>query len=104
MPRNRVGAFWWGAFAFQTFREVSCTLDLHNISSSTLHDKKKLDIYHKMAKGKLKTLAIKLVSTAGTGFFYVSRKNPKNVAHKLSLKKYDPVVRQHVIFNESKIK
>jgi large subunit ribosomal protein L33 len=57
-----------------------------------------------MAKGKLKTLAIKLVSTAGTGFFYVSRKNPKNVAHKLSLKKYDPVVRQHVIFNESKIK
>jgi len=57
-----------------------------------------------MAKGKLKTLAIKLVSTAGTGFFYVSRKNPKNVAHKLSLKKYDPIVRQHVVFNESKIK
>lgn len=57
-----------------------------------------------MAKGKLKTLAIKLVSTAGTGFFYVSRKNPKNVTHKLSLRKYDPVVRQHVIFNESKIK
>jgi large subunit ribosomal protein L33 len=57
-----------------------------------------------MAKGKLKTMAIKLVSTAGTGFFYVTRKNPKNVSHKLSLKKYDPVVRQHVVFNESKLK
>jgi large subunit ribosomal protein L33 len=57
-----------------------------------------------MAKGKLKTMAIKLVSTAGTGFFYVTKKNPKNVLHKLSLKKYDPVVRQHVVFNESKLK
>lgn len=57
-----------------------------------------------MAKGKVKTLAIKLLSTAGTGFFYVTKKNPRNVAHKLSLMKYDPVVRQHVVFNESKLK
>ena len=40
-----------------------------------------------MAKGKTKTLAIKLVSTAGTGFFYVTSKNPRNVPIKLSLKK-----------------
>eukprot|EP01038_Epipyxis_sp_PR26KG_P006818 gene6818-9334_t len=57
-----------------------------------------------MAKGKVKTMAIKLISTAGTGFFYVTTKNPRNTARKLSLKKYDPIVRQHVIFNESKIK
>ena len=57
-----------------------------------------------MARGKVKSLAIKLVSTAGTGFFYVTRKNPRNVAHKLSLMKYDPIVRQHVVFNESKLK
>ena len=49
-------------------------------------------------------MAIKLVSTAGTGFFYVTKKNPKNVMHKLALKKYDPVVRQHVVFTESKLK
>eukprot|EP01036_Dinobryon_divergens_P028404 gene28404-37341_t len=55
-------------------------------------------------KGKVKTLAIKLLSTAGTGFFYVTTKNPRNVTRKLSLKKYDPVVRQHVIFNETKLK
>ena len=56
-----------------------------------------------MAKGKLKSLAVKLVSTAGTGFFYVTRKNPRSVTHKLSLKTYDPVVRKHVGFNESQL-
>jgi len=41
-----------------------------------------------MAKGsKLKTMAIKLLSSAGTGFFYLTRKNPRNVQHKLTLKK-----------------
>ena len=44
------------------------------------------------------------IGTAGTGFFYVTTKNPRNVTHKLSLKKYDPVVRKHVIFSESKLK
>eukprot|EP01039_Chlorochromonas_danica_P005122 gene5122-5628_t len=57
-----------------------------------------------MAKGKVKTMAIKLISTASTGFFYVTTKNPKNVTRKLSLKKYDPVVRQHVLFTEHKMK
>lgn len=57
-----------------------------------------------MAKGKLKSVAIKLVSTAGTGFFYVTRKNPRTVQHKLALRKYDPIVRQHVVFAESKMK
>lgn len=46
---------------------------------------------------------IKLVSTAGTGFFYTTTKNPKKGAAKLELKKYDPKVRKHVIFREGKI-
>lgn len=46
---------------------------------------------------------IKLVSGAGTGFFYVTKKNPKNTT-KLALKKYDPRVRKHVEFKEGKIK
>ena len=54
--------------------------------------------------GKAKSMAIKLLSTAGTGFFYVTNKNPRNVTRKLSLKKYDPIVRQHVIFAETKLK
>jgi large subunit ribosomal protein L33 len=79
-----------------------------------------------MAKGKTKTMLIKLISTAGTGFFYTTTKNPRNITRKLSLKKvrsrfldkftvifliclilyiqYDPVVQQHVVFNESKMK
>jgi large subunit ribosomal protein L33 len=55
-----------------------------------------------MAK-KVKTL-IKLVSTADTGYFYVTNKNPKTSTEKFSFRKYDPVVRKHVEFKEAKIK
>jgi len=47
---------------------------------------------------------IKLLSTAGTGFFYVTKKNPRNSTEKFVFKKYDPVVRKHVEFKETKIK
>ena len=47
---------------------------------------------------------IKLVSTAKTGFFYTTTKNRKKTPQKLSFKKYDPVVRKHVLFKESKMK
>lgn len=47
---------------------------------------------------------IKLVSTADTGFYYVTKKNPRNITEKMVLKKYDPVVRKHVEFKEAKIK
>jgi large subunit ribosomal protein L33 len=47
---------------------------------------------------------IKLVSTADTGYFYTTDKNKKNTPDKLEMKKYDPVVRKHVVFKESKIK
>ena len=50
------------------------------------------------------TVLIKLVSTADTGFFYVTKKNPRTQTEKLQLKKYDPVVRKHVDFRETKIK
>lgn len=50
------------------------------------------------------TQKIKLVSTAGTGFYYVTKKNPRNITEKMVFKKYDPVVRKHVEFKESKIK
>ena len=50
------------------------------------------------------TLQIKLVSTADTGYFYVTKKNPRTKPEKLELKKYDPRARKHVIFRESKIK
>ena len=50
------------------------------------------------------TVKIRLVSSADTGFFYVTKKNPKTKTEKLTLKKYDPVVRKHVEFKESKIK
>lgn len=47
---------------------------------------------------------IKLVSSAGTGFYYTTTKNKRKTPDKMELRKYDPVVRQHVIFKEAKIK
>jgi large subunit ribosomal protein L33 len=47
---------------------------------------------------------IKLESSAGTGYFYVTSKNRKTAKEKLVKKKYDPVARKHVEFKEAKIK
>jgi len=45
---------------------------------------------------KTATVKIKLVSTADTGFYYVTKKNARTMTEKLVLKKYDPVARKHV--------
>lgn len=47
---------------------------------------------------------IKLVSSAGTGHYYTTTKNKRTTPEKLEKKKYDPVVRKHVIYKEAKIK
>eukprot|EP00512_Aurantiochytrium_limacinum_P003933 CAMPEP_0171502502 /NCGR_PEP_ID=MMETSP0958-20121227/10223_1 /TAXON_ID=87120 /ORGANISM="Aurantiochytrium limacinum, Strain ATCCMYA-1381" /LENGTH=60 /DNA_ID=CAMNT_0012037583 /DNA_START=39 /DNA_END=221 /DNA_ORIENTATION=+ len=54
-----------------------------------------------MAKGR--RILIKMASTAGTGFYYTTAKNPTNAPQKLVLKKYDPIVRRHVLFTETKL-
>lgn len=46
---------------------------------------------------------IRLVSTANTGYFYTTTKNKRLKPEKLEVKKFDPVVRKHVIFKEKKI-
>ncbi len=48
-------------------------------------------------------IIIRLVSTAGTGHFYTTTKNPKIKTDKILKKKYDPVIRKHVEYKESKI-
>ena len=47
---------------------------------------------------------IRLNSSAGTGHFYTTTKNKKNQTGKMEIKKYDPVVRKHVMYKEGKIK
>ncbi len=47
---------------------------------------------------------IRMVSSAGTGHFYTTDKNKKNTPAKIEMKKYDPVVRKHVMYKEAKIK
>ena len=55
-----------------------------------------------MAKGAREK--IKLESTAGTGHFYTTTKNRRTMTEKMEIKKYDPVVRKHVVYKETKIK
>ena len=44
---------------------------------------------------------VKLVSTAGTGYYYTAAKLKGK--DKLKLKKYDPKARKHVEFKEAKL-
>ena len=53
---------------------------------------------------KAATIKIKLLSTADTGYLYVTKKNSRTKTDKLSMKKYDPVAKKHVEFKETKIK
>ncbi len=53
---------------------------------------------------KAATIKVKLVSTADTGYFYVTKKNSRTKTDKLAFKKYDPVAKKHVEFKEAKIK
>ncbi|HEY1973506.1 MAG TPA: 50S ribosomal protein L33 [Pseudonocardia sp.] len=54
-----------------------------------------------MARSELRPL-VKLRSTAGTGYTYVTRKNRRNHPDRLTLRKYDPKLRRHVDFREER--
>ncbi|MFF8281507.1 50S ribosomal protein L33 [Streptomyces albus] len=54
-----------------------------------------------MARNDIRPL-IKLRSTAGTGYTYVTRKNRRNAPDRLTLRKYDPRARRHVTFREER--
>jgi large subunit ribosomal protein L33 len=60
--------------------------------------------FEEAVMAKPTTVKIKLVSTADTGFYYVTKKNPRNITEKMTFRKYDPVARKHVEFKEAKIK
>jgi large subunit ribosomal protein L33 len=64
----------------------------------------RFDFLRTRTMAKANSIKIKLVSTADTGFYYVTKKNARTQTEKLSYKKYDPVVRKHVEFKEAKIK
>ena len=80
------------------------SLTITETTTSTSTNKMHATSICHMARGKGKTIPIKLVSSAGTGFFYTTRKNVANTPEKLNLLKYDPIVRRRVVFKEGKIK
>jgi len=54
-----------------------------------------------MARNDLRPI-VKLRSTAGTGYTYVTRKNRRNDPDRMTLRKYDPIARRHVDFRETR--
>ena len=54
-----------------------------------------------MARSELRPI-IKLRSTAGTGYTYVTRKNRRNDPDRTTLRKYDPRAGRHVDFREER--
>lgn len=60
------------------------------------------DFLKGLLMAKKNVVLIGLVSSAGTGTFFV-KKRTKKLPNKLSFKKYDPVVRKHVVFTEKKL-
>jgi large subunit ribosomal protein L33 len=56
------------------------------------------------AMAKSTMIKIKLLSSADTGYFYVTKKNSRTQTEKMVKKKYDPVAKKHVEFRETKIK
>ena len=61
-------------------------------------------VFQGSVMAKATTIKVKLVSSADTGFYYVTRKNSRTMTDKLVKKKYDPVAKKHVEFREGKIK
>jgi large subunit ribosomal protein L33 len=57
----------------------------------------------KASKSKRNSILFKMVSTAGTGYFYLARRNPKQKQEKMLFRKFDPRVRKHVEFKEQKL-
>ena len=54
--------------------------------------------------GRVMRDLIKLESSAGTGHYYTTTKNKRNSPDKLEMRKFDPVIRKHVLYTEGKIK
>ncbi len=62
------------------------------------------DFIRRNHMAKPTTVKIRLNSSAGTGHFYVTKKNARTMTEKMVVRKYDPVARKHVEYKEGKIK
>jgi large subunit ribosomal protein L33 len=74
------------------------------LAGLTLGSPPKVAVSEGNSMAKAVSLKIKLVSSAGTGHYYVTKKNSRTQTDKMKKKKYDPVAKKHVEYTESKIK
>jgi large subunit ribosomal protein L33 len=80
-------------------RQISADRPYAATSGRTISQTQRIETMAKAANIK-----IKLLSSADTGFFYVTSKNSRTKTDKLSFRKYDPIAKKHVEFKETKIK
>jgi large subunit ribosomal protein L33 len=52
--------------------------------------------------GNSKRVIIQLESSAGTGYRYTVTKSKQRHPERIEVKKYDPIIRKHVLFKETK--
>jgi large subunit ribosomal protein L33 len=88
--RKQVREFSWGRF-----------LDFHRPVASFQANPIPIS---RTVMAKAVSTKIKLISSADTGFYYVTKKNSRTMTEKLKMKKYDPIAKKHVEFVEGKIK
>ena len=85
--------------------KISAFLDICRFGASFPRQDDPLHVRFKgNSMAKAISLKIKLVSSAGTGHYYVTRKNSRTQTDKMKKKKYDPIAKKHVEYTESKIK
>jgi large subunit ribosomal protein L33 len=101
--RARRDAFATGPKLFAQARRADFYEPRH-VSTDSRRDVPWQDIAGRTTMAKATTIKIKLLSTADTGFFYVTSKNSRTMTDKMVKTKYDPVARKHVEFRETKIK
>jgi large subunit ribosomal protein L33 len=78
---------------------ASLTLQPQTLGSAQL-----FNIHSRFVMAKATTIKVKLVSSADTGYYYVTKKNSRTMTDKITKRKYDPVAKKHVEFREAKIK
>jgi len=94
-----------GKFKLRHYRRYVCLTILDpSLASGPIAGAAPLLLREGFIMAKATTIKVKLVSSADTGFYYVTKKNSRTMTDKLVKKKYDPVAKKHVEFRESKIK
>src|SRR6266849_3259017 len=96
-PRNRPVLGSRAPASFESARSLCLTILDPSLASGPMAGAPPLLLREGFIMAKATTIKVKLVSTADTGFYYVTKKNSRTMTDKLVKQKYDPVAKKHVV-------